>query len=76
MKENVTYSVGNLAVIDKVDGELGRFFQRVFGGISGKAKDFVPMVKLFMYNRLGECLATNRLNSYPQELFNALGFKV
>jgi len=73
MKENVTYSIGNLAVIDKVDGELGGYFQHVFGGIGGKMKDFVPMVKLFMYNRMGECLATSRLSSYPKELFATLG---
>jgi len=49
MKPNVTYSIGNLAVIDKVNGELGGYFQYVFDGIGGKAKDFVPAVKLFMY---------------------------
>lgn len=33
------------------------------------------MVKQFMYNRMGECLAINRLIDYPKELFTALGFK-
>lgn len=75
MKQNVTYSVGNLAVIDKVDARLGGYFQEVFGPIGGKAHDFVPMVKLFMYDRLGECLATNGLTSYPSELRSELGFK-
>ena len=75
MKPNVTYSIGNLAIIDKVDGELGGYFQYVFGGIGGKTRDFIPMVKAFMYNRMGDCLATNRLNSYPAELFTALGCK-
>ncbi len=75
MKTNVTYSVGNLAVIDKVDDELGGYFQCVFGGIGGKARDFVPGVKLFMYNRMGDCMATNRLTSYPAELFTALEFE-
>jgi transposase len=75
MKANVTYSVGNLAVIDKADGELGGYLKYVFGGIGGKARDFVPMVKLFMYNRMGDCLATNRLTTYPEELFTALGFE-
>jgi len=75
MKQNITYSIGNLAVIDKVDGELGGYFQDVFDGIGGKAWDFVPAVKLFMYNRMGDCLATSRLTSYPKELFTALGFK-
>jgi hypothetical protein len=75
MKQNVTYSVGNLAVVDKVDGELSGYFQHVFGGIGGKSRDFIPMVKLFMYNRMGECLATNRFGDYPLELFTALGFE-
>ncbi len=74
MKQSVTYSVGNLAVIDKVDALLGGYFERVFGGIAGRARDFVPMVKLFVYNRLGDCLATSRLTDYPGELFTALGF--
>lgn len=71
----MTYSVGNLGVIDKADGELSGYCERVFGGIAGKARDFVPMVKLFMYNRMGDCVATNRLTSYPEELFTALGFE-
>lgn len=75
MKQSVTYSIGNLAVVDKCDALLGDYFQRVFGGIAGRAKDFVPMVKLFAYNRLGDCLATNRLTDYPEELFEALGFE-
>ncbi|PJB22300.1 MAG: hypothetical protein CO114_00795, partial [Euryarchaeota archaeon CG_4_9_14_3_um_filter_38_12] len=70
-----TYSIGNLAVIDKANAQLGGYFEQVFGKIAGKAHDFVPMVKLFMYNRLGDCFATNRLTSYPMELFSMLGFK-
>ncbi len=75
MKGSVTYSVGNLGVIDKSDALLGGYFLRVFGGVAGRAVDFVPMVKLFMYNRLGDCLATNRLVDYPGELFTSLGFE-
>jgi len=75
MKHNVTYSIGNLAVIDKANAQLGGYFEQIFGKIAGKAHDFVPMVKLFMYNRLGDCFATNRLTSYPMELFSMLGFK-
>ena len=35
MKDNVTCSVGNLAVVEKADGQLGRYFERVFGRIGG-----------------------------------------
>ena len=75
MKQNVTVSIGSLALIDKVDAEFG-FFQRVFGNIGGKAKNLVASAKLFMYNRLNECFATNNLlTGYSSELFELLKFK-
>ena len=74
MKNNVTVSIGSLALIDKVDCEFG-FFRRVFGGLGGKAKNFVASTKLFMYNRLSECFATNNLlTGYSSELFELLKF--
>ena len=75
MKKNVTFSIGNLALIEKVDGELDGYLNAVFGNIEGKAKDFIPCVKLLMYNRLGECLPVDRLDSYPSELSDRLGFE-
>jgi hypothetical protein len=36
--------------------------------------DFVPLIKLLMYNKLGPSLAINRLDSYPKELYQMLGF--
>ena len=74
MKENTTVSIGSLALIDKVDCEFG-FFRRVFSGLSGRAKNLVPSTKLFIYNRLSECFATNRLREgYSAELFELLRF--
>jgi len=75
MKPNVTFGIGNLALIEKVDGELGGYLDRVFGSIGGKAKDFVPCVKLLIYNRLGNCLPASRLEDYPTELFDRMGFE-
>ena len=75
MKQNVTFSIGNLAMIEKVNGELNGYLDRVFGGIKGKAQDFIPCVKLHMYNRLGDCFPVDRLDSYPEELFDRLGFE-
>lgn len=75
MKQNVTFSIGNLALVEKVDGELDGYLDRVFGNVGGKAKDFVPCVKLLMYNRLGDCLPVSRLDDYPPELFDRLGFE-
>jgi len=75
MKTNVTYSIGNLAVIDKANSELGGYFEKVFGRIGGKTRDFVPLVKLLIYNKLGSSLSANRIPSYPSELCSMLGFK-
>jgi len=74
MKNDVAVSIGSLALIEKVDDEY-RFFSRVLGGLGGKAKNLVASTKLFIYNRLGECFATNHLISgYSSELFGLLGF--
>lgn len=75
MKQNVTVSIGSLALIDKINDEY-QFFARVFGGLGGKAKNLVPSTKLFVYNRLSECFATNNLlTGYSAELFELLKFK-
>ncbi len=74
MKNDVAVSIGSLALIEKVDDEK-QFFSRIFGGIGGRAKNLVASTKLFIYNRLGECFATNRLRSgYSDELFGLLKF--
>lgn len=74
-RQNVTFSIGNVALIDKADAQTG-FFKAVIDGIGGRAKDFTPQVKLLINNRLGHCLSVNRLLefSYP-ELLHILGFE-
>lgn len=75
MKNNVAVSIGALALIEKVNDEL-RFFERVFSGIGGKAKNLISSAKLFMHNRLDKCFATNHLiDGYSPELLEILGFK-
>lgn len=75
LKQNVTFSIGNLALIDKVDAQTD-FFRKMFTGVSGKAKNFIPCIKLLMYNKLGNCTSINRVNDFlPQELAELLGFK-
>ena len=74
MKDNVTVSIGSLALIEKVDENL-QFFLRLLGRIGGRAKSLVPSAKLFIYNRLTECFAINHLRSgYSAELFSLLKF--
>lgn len=75
MKQNVTVSIGSLALIDKINDEYN-FFARIFSGLNGKAKNLVQSTKLFIYNRLNECFATNNLlTGYSGELFELLKFK-
>ena len=75
MKTNTAVSIGSVALIEKVNGEY-QFFPRIFKGIGGKTKNFIPSTKLFVYNRLDECFSINQLIAgYSPELFELLGFK-
>jgi len=44
MHKNVTFPIGNVALIDKIDFETG-FFKTVFEPVMGKARTFIPSVK-------------------------------
>lgn len=75
MKQNVTFSIGNIAIIDKVN-EKYQLFNKLFDNLGTKAKNIKNSAKLFCYNRLGDCVAINQLNEiYPEELFRQLSFK-
>lgn len=75
MRENVNFSIGNVALIDKINAKFG-FFSQLFSGIALKAKNLKECAKLFAYNKLGKCVSINRLTSvYPKEVFEHLGFK-
>lgn len=75
MRTNVTFPIGSIALIDKINLSFG-FFHAVFGGVCLKAKSIQPTAKLLIYNRLTECVSVNRLQSiYPAEAFEHLGFK-
>lgn len=73
--KNVTFSLGSVAIIDKADVSFG-FFDFLFSGIGGKAKNIQEFAKLFAYNRLASCVSLNQIcEIYPTELFQQLGFK-
>jgi transposase len=75
MTENVTFPIGNVALIDKIDSQTG-FFSSVFEPIMGKARTFIPSVKLLMNNKLGQSLSINRILDFtPPEFQEVLGFK-
>ena len=71
---SVSFSIGNVMVIDKVN-ERFNFFNELFDGLHRKAH-LKQTAKLLTYNRLGECLSVNRIPSInPKELFNFVGFE-
>src|SRR3989338_9876260 len=75
MKNNVAVNIGCVALIEKVNDEY-QFFPRIFNAVGGKARNLIQSTKLFMYNRLDECLSINQMVSgYSSELFELLKFK-
>lgn len=75
MKPNVTFSIGNVALIDKVNEKFG-IFDYLFNNLNCMAKNIKSSAKLFAYNRLGDCVSINQITSiYPEELFKQLGYK-
>jgi transposase len=75
MKENVSFSFGPIALINKIDKKFN-FFEIIFGGLGGKAKNLKESAKLFAYNKLADSISINRiLELYSFELLNEIGFK-
>lgn len=75
MRTNISFNAGNLILIDKVDSKYN-FFDSVLQGLIGKTKHLKQSVKAFINNRLDKCVSINQIREvYPEELFNALGFK-
>lgn len=75
MHKNVTFPIGNVALIDKIDFETG-FFKTVFEPVMGKARTFIPSVKLLMNNKLGLSVSINRLLDFTLDEFQKiLGFQ-
>jgi transposase len=75
MKNNVTFSIGNIALIDKINGKFG-LFDKLFGNVRLKARTFKESAKFLVANRLGICTSLNQVhNFYPEEFFHHLGYK-
>ncbi|MBL7148069.1 MAG: hypothetical protein ISS82_04555 [Nanoarchaeota archaeon] len=74
-KENVSFSIGNVVLINKINAKFD-FFNSLFSGVASKSKSLKESAKLFVYNKLGKCVSINRLTSvYPEEVFEYLRFK-
>jgi len=75
MQKNVIFSLGNVALIDKIDSETS-FFQSVLGGIGGRSRSFIPGVKLLIGSKLGKSVSINRILKFTlDELPVTLGFR-
>jgi len=75
MHKNVTFPLGNVALIDKIDFETG-FFKAVIEPVQGKTRTFIPPVKLLMNNKLGQSVSVNRILDFtPDEFQEILGFQ-
>jgi transposase len=75
MKENVSFSFGPIALMNKIDKKFN-FFEIIFRGLGGKAKNLKESAKLFVYNKLADSISINKiLELYSFELLNEIGFK-
>jgi len=65
MHKNTTFSLGNIALIDKIDSETS-FFASVLGGIGGRSKSFIPSV-----NIEGFFVLESSIDVHPENILNA-----
>ena len=73
MRENVSFSFGPVALINKIENKY-HFFEIIFEGLGGKAKNLLESAKLFIYNKLAESISINKIQDiYPFELFEEIG---
>jgi len=74
MRNNTSFHVGNLILINKIDKQYN-LFDSLFAPLKGKTKHLIESVKMFIDNRLDKCAAVSRiLEIYPEEWFECLGF--
>ena len=75
MGENVSFSYGPIALMNKIERKFN-FFEIIFRGLGGKAKYLAESAKLFAYNKLAESVSINQiLELYSFELLQEIGFK-
>ncbi len=73
MKENVTFPVGSMALVEKADKHCG-FFKAVFRKIGGKAKDFEKHVKVLFCNKMSNSVSVHQIPKVnPKEAFEKMG---
>ena len=71
---NKTFPLGGIVIIDKV--EKNRLPSRIFKGIEGNMKNFIPLVKVHVNNKLTHSVSTHQiLETYLKEAMKKLGVK-
>ena len=74
MKSNVTFSIGSIALVEKINVRY-HLFDSLFEKIGGKARHLKETAKLLVVNRLDKCASIRQLPAmYPTEFFQELGF--
>ena len=74
MNKNVSFSFGPIELINKIENKY-HFFEIIFGGLGGRAKNLPESAKLFTYNKLAQSISINQiLRVYPSELLREIGF--
>ena len=75
MAKNLTFSLGNIALIDKIDSETG-FFESMLGNIGGRSRSFIPAVKRLISNKLNQSVSINKVLDFtPDELLKLFRFE-
>jgi transposase len=75
MQQNVTFSSGNISLIDKIDSETD-FFESVLGNIDSRSRSFIPAVKLLISNKLNQSVSINKVLDFtPDDLLKLFGFE-
>jgi transposase len=73
MKRNTSIPLGGIVLMEKVEKRFG-VFSELFSGLGGKARDFLPCVKLHVYNKLTHSVSTHQIiRAYPEEIAEHLG---
>ncbi|HOT03532.1 MAG TPA: hypothetical protein PK069_05075 [Methanolinea sp.] len=76
MTKNVTFSLGEIALVRKIDAHTN-FFESILEGIDGRSQTFIPSVKHLISNKLGQSVSVNKLLDFaPVELLETLGFEI
>ena len=72
---NVTFSIGSIGIVDKINEKYG-VLDSIFGNGFGRAKNIKETAKLLITNRLDKSVSVNRFTElYPAEFFREIGFK-